>query len=171
MKKRLMLFSFMLTLFIFTSMTAYAQIGFDIETGMVFSGYNDVRIPGDTGTKFSLSENLEADTPVFYRVRIGYTFNERNNISVLYAPLEIESTGQFENDIQFADALFPANTDIVAQYRFDSYRLTYRYDLVKKNNIEFGLGLTGKIRDAETALTSSELTGTKTNTGFVLLKK
>jgi hypothetical protein len=36
----------------------YSQIGFDLETGLVSSGYNNVRIPGDTGTLFSLSEDL-----------------------------------------------------------------------------------------------------------------
>lgn len=39
----------------------FSQIDLDIESGAVFSGYNDVRIPGDTGTLFSLSEELEAD--------------------------------------------------------------------------------------------------------------
>ena len=32
-----------------------AQLSLDIETGGVFSGYNDVRSPGTTGTLFSLS--------------------------------------------------------------------------------------------------------------------
>lgn len=34
----------------------------DTETGAVFTGYNDVAIPGDNGTRFSLSDDLNADT-------------------------------------------------------------------------------------------------------------
>ena len=30
----------------------------DLENGAVFSGYNDVAIPGDTGTRFSLSRDF-----------------------------------------------------------------------------------------------------------------
>jgi len=33
-----------------------AQLRLDVETGVVFSGYNDVQIPNNSGTKISLSE-------------------------------------------------------------------------------------------------------------------
>jgi hypothetical protein len=45
--------------------------------------------------------------------------------------------------------------------------LTYRYDIVKKPGIEFGLGFTAKIRDARISITSKDLTSEKTNVGFV----
>ena len=41
----------------------------DIESGWVFPGYNDVRIPGDSGTKLSLTEDLSADTFPTFRAR------------------------------------------------------------------------------------------------------
>jgi hypothetical protein len=71
------------------------------------------------------------------------------------------------NDILFEGAVFPANTELTGSYKFNSYRLTYRYDIVLKPRFEFGLGFTAKIRDAEIALSSSELTSVKTNVGFV----
>ncbi len=37
-----------------------AQALIDLESGVVFSGYNDVRIPGDQGTLFSLSKELDS---------------------------------------------------------------------------------------------------------------
>ena len=42
---------------------------FDIEGGWVFPGYNDVRIPGDLGTKLSLTEDLSADSFPAFRAR------------------------------------------------------------------------------------------------------
>ena len=71
------------------------------------------------------------------------------------------------NDIFFEGVVFPANTELAGTYKFNSYRLTYRYDIVQKPRFEFGLGITAKIRDAEIALSSSGLTSEKTNVGFV----
>jgi len=41
----------------------------DFETGAAVSGYNDVRIPGDTGTKFSLTDDLSSTAFVLWRLR------------------------------------------------------------------------------------------------------
>ena len=79
----------------------------------------------------------------------------------------IKSDGQISDDVSFAGTLFPGNIDLYATYKFNSYRLTYRYDIVKKQRFDFGLGFTAKIRDAKIALSSDGLSGEKTNVGFV----
>ncbi|MBD3287547.1 hypothetical protein GF337_01975 [candidate division KSB1 bacterium] len=145
----------------------FSQFVADLETGGVFSGYNDVRIPGDTGTKFSLSEELDAEPTLFYRLKLSYYLNEKHSLTLFAAPLTIESSGEINRDIIFEGVTFPANTPLDATYRFNSYRLTYRYDFYKKEKLEFGLGFTAKIRDAEIALESNELSSSKTNVGFV----
>lgn len=147
--------------------SARAQALIDLETGLVFTGYNDVRIPGDEGTLFSLKDDLIPKTELFYRVRLNYTLKTRHTFSILYAPLEINSKGSVTNDIYFEGVLFPSNTEISGTYKFNSYRLTYRYDFVKKPGFEFGLGFTAKIRDARIALSSTGLFSEKTNVGFV----
>ena len=144
-----------------------AQALIDLETGAVFTGYNDVRIPGDEGTFFSLKDDLIPKTEFFYRLRLNYTIKSRHTFSLLYAPLETTSEGSVANDIFFEGVVFPANTDLTGTYKFNSYRLTYRYDIVRKPRFEFGLGLTAKIRDAEIALSSTGLASSKTNVGFV----
>lgn len=149
--------------------TAHAEFAVDVESGIVSSGYNDVRIPGDTGTLFSLSEDLDAKSTVFYRVRIHYSIGARSDISLLVAPLKITAAGRPGKDIHFAGETFAPNEPLDAIYRFDSYRLTYRYDLHKTDDLEFGLGLTAKIRDAEVRLSSGEAESKKTNLGFVPL--
>ena len=148
---------------------ADARFAVDIESGIVASGYNDVRIPGDTGTLFSLSEDLDAKSSVFYRARIHYSVGARSDISVLVAPLEIKADGRPGKDIHFAGETFAADEPLDATYRFDSYRLTYRYDIHQSADLEFGLGLTAKIRDAEIRLSSSRAESKKTNVGFVPL--
>jgi len=154
-----------LTFFMKISVNAQAVI--DFETGAFFTGYNDVRIPGDQGTLFSLADDLKNNTNVFYRLRASYTIKSRHTLSLLYAPLETKSEGSMSNDIYFEGILFPANTELVGTYKFNSYRLTYRYDIVQKPRVEFGLGFTAKIRDAKIALSSPGLISEKTNVGFV----
>lgn len=144
-----------------------AQALFDLESGLVFTGYNDVRIPGDQGTLFSLKDDLEAETKIFYRLRAGYTIKSRHTISLLFAPLETKSEGSVSNDISFDGVVFPANIRLNGTYKFNSYRLTYRYDIVNKPRILFGIGFTAKIRDASISLSSPGLTAEKTNVGFV----
>lgn len=156
-----------LTLGFFQQSSVYAQAIIDVEAGAVFSGYNDVRIPGDQGTLFSLTDDLQAEEAMFYRLRASYIINRRHSLSLLYAPLETKSQGSVPRDIFFEGELFTANTELSSTYVFNSYRLTYRYDFVQKPDFEFGLGFTGKIRDAKIAISSSESVSEKTNVGFV----
>jgi len=88
-------------------------------------------------------------------------------LSVLYAPLTVKSDGSINRDLSFEGVVFPANTSLAGSYKFNSYRLTYRYDIVEKPRFEFGLGFTAKIRDAEISLKSAGLYSEKTNVGFV----
>ena len=149
------------------SISVKAQARIDLESGLVFTGYNDVRIPGDQGTLFSLKDDLISETAFFYRIRLDYTIKSRHTFSLLYAPLVVKSKGSVAEDIFFEGVVFPANTEIEGTYKFNSYRLTYRYDIVKKTRFEFGLGFTAKIRDAKIALSSPGLESEKTNVGFV----
>ena len=143
----------------------------DVEAGPVFSGYNDVRIPGNTGTLFSLTEDLHARTALGFRARLSKTFGDRHWVSVLVAPLRVESRGTLNRDVFFAGTLFPAGeNELKGLYRFDSYRLTYRYGLVRARRFRLDLGLTAKVRDAEISLNYAHVMlpgASKTNTGFV----
>jgi hypothetical protein len=154
-------------LYLFKTEKANAQIEIDLETGIVRTGYNDVRIPGNLGTFFSLKDDLTPDPKVFLRTRISYTIKSRHTLSVLYAPLKVYSRGSVPEKLLFEGLEFPANTELTGKYMFNSYRLTYRYTIVNRSRLEFGLGFTAKIRDASISLKSSDMTSVKTNVGFV----
>jgi hypothetical protein len=142
---------------------------FDIESGLVLPGYNDIQIPKSTGTLFSLSDDLSIDSKAYIRARLSYIIDHRSVISVLYAPLSLNAQGILPSDINFEGVTFPINTSVNALYMFNSYRLTYRYMIIKSDDINFGIGLTAKIRDAEISITSNELNSVKANVGFVPL--
>jgi hypothetical protein len=147
-----------------------ADFDFDLETGAVWNSKADVRIPNSGGSFFSLSDDLGADDPkAFFRGRFTWHLGERHNVSVLYAPLEMNFHGRFDRRVRFAGTDFEAGTNTTGVFRFDSYRLTYRYDLIHTEQMEFGLGLTAKIRDAEVGLSQGGRSASDSNTGFVPL--
>jgi len=139
----------------------------DVETGGVWSGYNDVRIPGDVGTTFSLSEDLSTSPAPYTRVRAGLTAG-RHEVWALYAPLRLEAQGIAPADIFFFGTTFPAGTPLRGRYQFDSYRLGWRYELVQAERFTFALGAAAKIRDASIRICAAECT-VRSNTGFVPL--
>lgn len=141
----------------------------DVETGAVFSGYNDVGIPGDTGTRFSLSEDFKTDAGAFVRVRLSWRIGSRHTLSVLYAPLRLSASGTSKFPIGFLGEEFPAGADVMGSYTFNSYRLSYRYELVNKDTWRLGFGFTAKIRDAAIRLEGAGRSAEKTNIGFVPL--
>jgi hypothetical protein len=146
-----------------------ASWNLDMEGGEVFNSYNDVRIPGDTGTRFSLTDDLNADPSGFFRARAGYDFGARHSVSALVAPLRVHSSGTIDRQVNFMGTVFAPGSRLESRFRFDSYRLTYRYDFFVSDSLTAGAGLTGKIRDASISVTDGTQTAEKTNTGFVPL--
>lgn len=147
----------------------FAGWSLDVESGVAFSGYNDVRIPGNTGTEISLTDDLESDETAFVRGRITADLGERHRVSLLVAPLRIEAAGSVNREVDYNGVRFPAAAMLHAKYRFDSYRLTYSYALIRSDHLRFDLGLTAKIRDAAIRLESDNQVSEKSNTGFVPL--
>ena len=141
----------------------------DFETGAAISGYNNVRIPGDSGTLFSLTDDLAAETASFWRVRADLRVAPKHVVSALAAPLRLESSGSFDRPVDFAGATFAPAVPVRGRYVFNSYRLTYRYEPVRNDTWTAGVGLTLKIRDAETRLESGGTVAAKSNVGAVPL--
>jgi len=147
---------------------AWAGFEADFEASVVFASRNDVRIPGDGGTELSLVDDLSTSAAPAFRLRLGYRAAGRHLITALYAPLQVTARGRLDRDVSFDGATYPAGTPLLAVYRFDSYRLTYRYSFVRRHGLDVAAGFTAKIRDAETSLYGVEARR-KTNTGFVPL--
>lgn len=154
---------------LFFSTSVQGDWFFDAEGGYVWPGYIDVRIPNETGTLFSLTYDLPAESKIVYRLRLNYRFHPKHSVSVLYAPLSLNAQGSVDKDISFNGDFFPANTDLKAFYKFNSYRLTYRFDFINSQKWKVGLGFTAKIRDAEVRLEDSDKRSSNTDVGFVPL--
>ena len=148
----------------------YAQLRLDFETGIPFGGYNDVRIPNGTGTTFSFTGDFELQGPVIpIRMTLGYTFAGKNHLFALFAPLGLNYEGPAPFDIRFQQSLFTQGQMIEGFYKFNSYRLGYRRDVLKSDRWTIGVGFTAKIRDAQVKLSSGVLSDKKDDVGFVPL--
>jgi len=144
-------------------------VTFDLEVGAVTAGLNDVRIPGDTGTRFSLVDDLSSDARGFLRLRATYALGPRHRLSALFAPLTLKASGSVDRAITFEDVTFAARMPLAADYTFNSYRLTYARTVHQSDRWTVDLGLTAKIRDAVVEVRSADRTARKTNVGFVPL--
>jgi len=169
MKKRAFIFLTIVAATLGMGSNLSAQWFLDFENGLAASGYNDVAIPRDTGTRFSLTDDLATDSSYFFRIRLGYRWKSRHTVSVFAAPLTLKAKGQVDKGLVFFEETFPANTPLDAQYTFNSYRATYRYDLVRKPKWQVGIGFTAKIRDAVVKVEGGGKSSKKTNVGFVPL--
>ena len=155
------------------SFALWAQIDLRIDTelGLAFPGYNDVRIPNDDDvhSMFSLKDDLNIDPVFASRLQVHYKPHPRHQISLLAAPLTLKPKGSFDRDIVYQNKTFAAGADIDAIYRFDSYRMQYRYFFPRPWWYIKSVGASIKLRDAEISLNDGNQKASKTNTGFVPL--
>ncbi len=140
----------------------------ELEGGAVWQGRNDAAVPGDTGTRLALDELTGSGPFPAGRLRIGWRVAERHELLALVAPFRVAGTGELDGPVEFAGASFQAG-DVRARYRFDSYRLTWRYLVFEDPRWRWQAGFTAKLRDAEIRLTQGETSARKTDTGFVPL--
>ncbi len=141
----------------------------EIEAGWLRAGRADVRIPGDTGTRFSLTDDLDAGDTGYARLRLAWRSAPRHHWLATLVPLEVSATGDLAQDTQYVDTLFPAGTPVKATYRFNNYRLSYRYRVHQTERVTAELGATLFIRDARVELRSDTLKDSKSDLGLVPL--
>jgi hypothetical protein len=161
----------MLSVFLSSAYHVSGQWRIEIESGSVFQGYNNVRIPNEMGTTFSFLDDFELQGLVIpFRIRTAVTFGGgRNHISALYAPLSLDYQGEAPFDIRFQQTNFSQGDFIDGFYKFNSYRLTYRRNFIHQNRWLAGVGFTAKIRDASVQLSTGGMSDRKDDIGFVPL--
>jgi len=159
----------LIALMAFCPSVVHSQGFVDVETGVAFTGYNDARIPSETGDLVSLKTDIASDPALALRVRVGYTLRERHTVLALAAPLSVYGSGTLERPIEYQGASFAAGTKVSSTYRFDSFRLTYRYTIVDNDSMVLSAGITGKIRSADIAIMSDSAYAHRSDLGFVPL--
>lgn len=141
----------------------------DVEGVAAWQGRNVVQSPNDaTATRFSL-KSLTGSGPAWSgRLQVSGRIGERQEWRVLVAPLSVSGTGASAAPIRFEGATF-APGQVSADYRFDSWRATWRWRWIDRDDLVVKVGATAKIRDASIRLRQGAVSARKANTGFVPL--
>lgn len=155
------------------SVTAPAQdrerFALELEGGALWQTRNDVRIPNETGTEFSLVNAAGKGPNGVFRVEAAFDVSDRHGFRVVYAPLRAGETGLLDAPVLFAGESFDAGAATDTVYKFSSYRFTYRYLFYNGSTWRWKIGFTGFIRDARIALRQGNTYAEDTDVGFVPL--
>lgn len=141
-----------------------------LEGGAVWQSRNDARIPNaDPATRFSLKD-LQGSGPFgYYRLEGSWEFRDGHQLRALVAPFEITRTAVTPRALNFDEQTFAAGTPTEVHYRFDSYRLSYRYRFHDSGKASWWGGVTLKVRDANVRLRQAGLLGEDPDVGVVPL--
>jgi hypothetical protein len=144
------------------------RVSISVEGLNVWQQRNDVRIPPDTGTEFSLVDLFGSSPTPSVRITATADVTERQQIHVVYAPLRLSGRGRPAMPIAFAGTTFAA-TPTDAVYKFSSYRGTWSFRVYQGPIWTWRVGLTGFVRDARIALTQTDRRAEDTDVSFVPL--
>jgi hypothetical protein len=163
-----MLMTLLVFLAAFPALDARADVRLRVEAGGVWQARNDVRIPGDAGTRFALDDITGNGPYAFGRVELAADLAERHALRLVYAPLRLSETGNAAAPVEFAGERFDAGA-VAATYQFNAPRLTYRYLLRDTERWQLQVGLTLLVRDAVVRLRQDEVSAEDDDVGLVPL--
>jgi hypothetical protein len=146
------------------------QFSLEFETGAVWQSRNQIHIPDSSaGTRFALTDIQGNGPDAQRRVELTWNMAHRHSVRFVYAPLAFSGTGAFDMPVRFAGGSFTPGTAVDSEYKFDSYRLTYRYLLHESDRWRWRIGATAFIRDARVELRQQGVVASDSNVGFVPL--
>ncbi|MCB1071218.1 MAG: hypothetical protein KDL31_12765 [Kiritimatiellae bacterium] len=166
MKKRV---AILLMSVLATGFTLAGDVSLEVESGVVWFSKNDTRIPGDTGTKIDLLDLTGSGPDAYVRLYATYAFNDRHTLRLTLAPIEVEGTGTLDRETTFKDEVFNPGVPTKATYRFNTYRLTYRWTFHDSERWTWGVGAAALVRDAEIALEQGDKKQSRDDLGVVPL--
>ncbi len=146
------------------------RVSVELEAGPVWQTVNDIRIPNSSaGSRFSLVDLVGKGPQTAWRSYLTWHLDARHSLRGLYAPLNITGSGVPAGDLAFNGDDFLGGQAVEATYKFNSYRMTYRYLWHEGERWRWHVGFTAKIRDAKVQLAQGGVTSTKDDVGFVPL--
>ena len=122
----------LLALLCLSSSTVSAQeeraFELELEAGPVWQSRNDVQVPNtDEGTRFSLVDLVGNGPWPAGRLYLTWNINDRHSLRGLLAPLSYTETGMFTTPVDFAGESYEPGEPVDGTYKFNSWRLGYRY--------------------------------------------
>jgi hypothetical protein len=104
-------------------------------------------------------------------VRIAATFRlaARHQIRLVAAPVQTTGSGTFSTPVTFAGETFAPGVATEGTYKFNTYRIGYRYTLYDSRDWHLEVGAALLTRDAKIELRQGDTAARDTDLGFVPL--
>lgn len=148
---------------------AAPRVTLEFEGGLWGVSRNDVRIPPATGTPYSLIDLTGTGTTLHARLTATIALARRHHLRLVAAPVQTTGTGTFPSPVTFVDRTFGPNAATEGLYRFNTYRMGYRYTLRDTDTWHVEIGASLLIRDARIELRQGGASARDTDLGFVPL--
>lgn len=146
------------------------RFSLEFETGAVWQSRNEIHIPDSAeGTRFSLADLQDRSANVHRRVEATWNILSRHSLRFVYAPLNFSGTGTFTSPVIFAGGTFAPGAPVDTEYKFDSYRVTYRYQFYESERWRLKIGVTAFVRDAKVELNQQGVRASDSDIGVVPL--
>jgi hypothetical protein len=151
---------------------------YELETGFISTGKNDIRVPGEGGDMVSFKDDLKEDIGIHFRFRLTQPLAEKHRLVFTYAPMKISSSGKFSpaaagEFFTFAGMEIPSDLastlEFDGEYRLDSYRQAYIFDVANISGIGVSFGVAAEIRDEAVTLKSGDYFGKRADNNVVAL--
>ena len=151
----------------------HAQSGWELRImpQAAFGTRNTIQRPNNAeGTRVDLHTELSRKNSASFSPRFELEYNyKRHHFIATAALLNDKFEGIPQRDIYYNGNVFGAGNQIEAGYRFNTYRLGYRYRLVNNPRFTFELGATLLLRDAYISMENSVRKETFSNVGVAPL--
>jgi len=146
--KRLLFIFFIL----FFAIQVYSQSGWQLRIipQAAFGGRNTVQRPNnEEGTRVNLNNEFSRKNNATFspRIELEYNYN-RHHIIATASLVNDKFEGSTNIDILYDGELFIAGNNIDTKYKFNTYRIGYRYRVVDRPQFTFEIGATLLFRDA-----------------------
>ena len=142
----------------------------ELEGGPAWQTRNNVQIPNNgTATRFSLVDVAGKGPVPAGRMYLTWKISPKHALRVLLAPFQIQETGTVDGPVSFAGATYNNASPVEATYKFNSWRLGYRYRYLNRDKLQLTVGFTAKVRDAKVELSQGTVSSKDTDVGFVPL--
>jgi len=142
----------------------------ELETGAVWQSRNDVQVPNtNEGSRFSLVDLAGNGPWPSLRLYFTWNINDRHSLRSLLAPLSYTETGSFNTPVDFVGETYMPGEPVDGTYKFNSWRLGYRYRFLNREDLSLLVGFTAKLRDAKIELSQGGTSSKDTDLGFVPL--
>ncbi|TVR11653.1 MAG: hypothetical protein EA401_10505 [Planctomycetota bacterium] len=139
------------------------------EVGPLWMSRNVVRYPGNSGDRIDLRQLTGSGPSTAARLHLHADLSPRHHLRFTAAPLSLSGSGTLNQARRFGDSTFDTSSPVRARYRFDTYRLSYRWNAYHTESWQLGIGAAVLLRDAEIRLRQGSQSERTSNVGVVPL--